>query len=333
MKAKRTETFHRPGTECELLEEAAPTTAPEQFGEAPESSQAVPSMPDLISPQFGFCHTVDSALASLSRAGVSSDRITINKAGRGWLKDRVVEQQPPAGSLLTPDAAINLAVEGDGFLYHLPTGMRESGKEGEIGTEEFTSLFDDAIEKAAYYVRQGGFYFDLRPENRTGCARWIRLFGIAPEAWPVDRWYRLAVVLPCLHHMAGREVGLRLAMKVLLDLDVAAITRRARWTRLDPDEVSLFGQRATRLGADLVISDGMEDEMSLEVTLGPVSLDDYREHIQEDERRIRQVLDLTLPYHLSYSVGWLVGDSSSAPRLGIDQQNSVLGVNTHLGQN
>ena len=333
MKAKRTETLERLGPRPELLEEAALTTVAERFGETPDSSTAVPLMPDLISPQFGFCHTVDSALASLSRAGVSSDRITIKKAGRGWLKQRVVEQEPPAGSLLTPDAVINLAVEGDGFLYHLPTGMRESAKEGEIGTEEFTSLFDDAIEKAAYYARQGGFYFDLQPENRTGCARWIRLFGVAPEAWPVGSWYRLAVVLPCLHYMAGREVGLRLALKVLLDLDVAAITRRATWTRLDPDQVSLFGQRATRLGSDLVISDGMEDEMSLEVTLGPVSLDEYREHIQENERRIRQVLDLALPYHFSYSVCWLVGDSSSAPRLGIDQENSVLGVNTHLGQN
>jgi hypothetical protein len=30
-------------------------------------------------------------------------------------------------------------------------------------------------------------------------------------------------------------------------------------------------------------------------------------------------------------VRWVVGDTHRAPRLGIDQENSVLGINTHLG--
>src|SRR5438105_39643 len=51
-------------------------------------------MPDFIWPQFGFYHTIDSALASLSRAGITPERITIKKIGRGWQSQRVVEQHP-----------------------------------------------------------------------------------------------------------------------------------------------------------------------------------------------------------------------------------------------
>jgi predicted component of type VI protein secretion system len=182
-------------------------------------------------------------------------------------------------------------------------------------------------------VRQGGLYFDVRPENALGCARWIRLFGIDPAEWPRERWYPLAVLLPRLQDLAGREPGLRLALKILLDLDVAAIEWRARRTRLSPDTLSRFGERASRLGVDLIVGDGLEDEAALDITLGPVSLPIYRQYHTEDGRqRLRQVLHLLLPYHLEYALCWLVGDTEQAPRLGIGDENALLGINTHLGR-
>jgi hypothetical protein len=47
---------------------------------------------------------------------------------------------------------------------------------------------------------------------------------------------------------------------------------------------------------------------------------------------MQQVLHLVLPYHLEYVVRWLVGNTRRAPRLGIDQENAVLGINAHLGR-
>jgi hypothetical protein len=292
-------------------------------------------MPDVSCPQCGFYHTVDSALTSLARAGIAPERITIKKAGRGWQKDRVVQQSPSTGSPLTDDVAVELTVEGDGLFYRLPTGMRDLGPapEREPGIHELATLFDDPIEKMASYVRQGGLHFDVRRENQLGCARWIRLFGINPEDWPSESWYPLAVLLPRLQDMAGREMGLRLALKILLDLDVAAIDQYARLTQLSHDRLSRFGERASRLGIDLIVGDGMADEAALDITLGPVALPIYRQHqTEEGMQRIRQVLHLLLPYHLEYSLRWLVGDTDRAPHLGIGQENALLGVNTHFGR-
>lgn len=303
----------------------------EQWSQLPEPSPGNPVMPDLTWPECGFYHTVDSALASLSRAGIASGRITIKKAGRGWQKSRVVGQHPPEGSPLTPDAAVEIQVEGDGLFYHLPTGMRDGRKEGVLSAEELTSLFDDATEKSAYYVRQGGLYFDISPDNNAGCARWIRLFGINHEDWSNQSRYKLALILPHLQRLAGREDGLRLVLKVLLDLELREINWQPNQTLLADDELSLFGKQASRLGTDLIVGDRVEDEAMMEITIGPVSLLTFQEHQEESEQRVHQVLRLVLPYHLVYTVRWLVGDTNLAPRLGIIQENSVLGINTHLG--
>jgi hypothetical protein len=324
------------------IQPASPEEAPKSGAETielgaplsePPSSGAV--MPNVSWPQYGFYHTVDSALASLARTGIAPERITIRRAGRGWQKDRVVQQAPSAGSPLMDDVAVELTVEGDGLFSRLPTGMRDLGPdpEREPGIHELAVLVDDPIDKVANYVRQGGLYFDLRPDNAQGCARWIRLFGIDPADWPRESWYPLAVLLPRLQELAGREAGLRLALKIFLDLDVAALNWRARRTRLSPDVLSRFGERASRLGIDLIVGDGMEDEAALDITLGPVSLPIYLQH-QTDEgtQRIRQVLHLLLPSHVVYAIRWLVGDLERAPRLGIGEENALLGINTHFGR-
>jgi hypothetical protein len=307
---------------------------PETSSESPTPSHAAPAMPNFTRPRHGFYHTVDSALASLSQLGITPDRVTVRKKGLGWKRGRVVEQElVPEGDALTPESTVELKVEGEGLFDYLPTGMREASREGEFGTEQLASLFDDAVEKAAFYVRQGGLYFDLRPENKVGYERWIRLFGIDHEEWPEGVRYRLALLLPALHRGAGREEGLRLALKVLLGLDVVSLGRCRRLTRLAEDERSLFGGRASRLGTELVIGEGLEDEATVDITLGPVSLEAYSEHTSAGgQRLIAQALRLALPYHLNYALGWVVGDTSRAPRLGEETENSVLGVNTHLGR-
>jgi hypothetical protein len=228
------------GTELDALSSERPPTGP--------------VMPDGSWPRYGFHHTMDSALASLARAGVAPERITLRRAGRGWQKDRVVRQTPSAGSPLTDDVEVELTVEGDGLFSRLPIGMRDPGPdpEREPGIHELAALVDDPIDKAAYYVRQGGLYFDVRPDNAPGCARWVRLFGIDPAEWPQESWYPLAVLLPRLQSLAGREAGLRLALKIFLGLEVSAINRRASRTRLSPEALSHLGERASRLGVDLL---------------------------------------------------------------------------------
>jgi hypothetical protein len=298
----------------------------------PGEIEKIDLMPDLIRPRHGFNHTVDSALLTLLRLGIGTDRITIRKAGRGWARSRVIEQQPAVGILLTQEMVVELTVEGDSMFYHLPVGMHEASNDGEIGTREMVSIFDDAVEKAAVYMRLGGLFFDVRPSNPEGCARWIKLFGIEPGDWPKERWYRLAILLPCLRYLTGRESGLRLSMRMLLDLEIASITWRPRRTLMDASDRSLLGERASRLGVDMIVGDGIDDEALMEITLRAETLEKFRRHqTDEGQRRIDQVMHLVAPYHWIYRFKWLIGDVNRAPRLGIEMDNAVLGLNSHLG--
>jgi hypothetical protein len=298
----------------------------------PEEVEKLGAMPDMVQPRHGFHHTIDSALLALLRQGIGTDRITIRKAGRGWARSRVIEQQPAAGAPLGRETVVELTVEGDGMFLHLPVGMREASREGEVGTRELVSIFDDPIEKASVHMRLGGLFFDVRPENPRGCARWIKLFGIEPDDWPKEKWYRLAVLLPCLRYLTGRESGLRLAMRMLLDLEIASISWRPRRTLMDASDRSLLSSRDSRLGVDLIVGDGIDDEALMEITLRAETLEKFR-HYQMDEgqKRINQVMRLVAPYHWVYRFKWLIGDVSRAPRLGVEIENAVLGVNSHLG--
>jgi type VI secretion system (T6SS) VasB/ImpH family protein len=298
----------------------------------PEDIKNLDLMPDLIQPRHGFHHTVDSALLALSRLGIGTDRITIKKAGRGWARSRVIDQLPALGTPLAPDTVVELTVEGDSMFYHFPVGMHEGSIDGEIGTREFASIFDDAVEKAAVYMRLGGLFFDVRPSNPAGCARWIRLFGIDPDDWPKERWYRLAILLPCLRYLTGLESGLRLSLRMLLDLEISSISWQPRRTLMDPSDRSFLGARASRLGVDLIVGDGVDDEALMEITLRAETLDKYRRHrTDEGQKRIDQVMRLVAPYHWVYRFKWLIGDVDRAPRLGIEIENAVLGINSHLG--
>ena len=83
---------------------------------------------------------------------------------------------------------------------------------------------------------------------------------------------------------------------------------------------------------DLIVGDGIDDEAALQITLRAETLAEYRRHRTEEGRhRIEQVMRLVAPYHWVYEIEWLVGDANRAPRLGIEIENAVLGVNSHLG--
>ena len=303
-------------------------------GLAPDA-QPDPPMPDFVWPTHGFYHTTDSALSSLMRAGIAPDRITIKKVGRGWAAAKVVEQLPVVNKPLAPNQTIELQVEGENVFYHLPTGMREGVAEGQIGLEELAALFDDPVEKAAFFVRQGGWYFALHPQNYLGCARWLRLFGVEPESWPRERWYPLALLLPQLHSCAGREDGLRLALKLLLKLEIEAMHWRPRTIHLKAAECSYLGDQSTRLGLDLILGDAVAEEPALEITVGPVGLSNYRHWAEtlEGQHLVQQTFRLMMPYDQAYTIAWLVGDRTCAPRLGTEKDNAILGINSHLGWN
>ena len=290
------------------------------------------TMPALTHPSHGFYHTSDSALANLAALGLKPDRISVRKAGPGWARSRIIDQSPEPGRPIGAADSIELVVEGEGLFYALPSGMREGGDERSAGLDQITSLLDDPLEKLGHFVREGALYFDVRTDNMPGCARWIRLFGLEPDDWPVSSWYPLAVLLPGLAELAGREDGVRAVLRDLLHLDLFSLSFWPGQCALADGTESRIGTAYCSLGYDSVLGRRKEDTAQLEIVIGPVSLDDYhRFQTEAMQVLLARVFDLVIPWHLSRVVKWRVGDASTAPRLGCPERNAVLGINSWMG--
>ena len=296
------------------------------------AAETSPPMPDLASSTHGFHHTIDSAVETLARLGVPQSRITVEIEGPGGRAHQVLHQEPPPGARLTPEVRITLKAVDVGFFHSLPAGMRDAGGDREPGTRELVSLFDDPLAKAGYWVRRGGRLFDITRENSEACSRWVSLFGLDPHDWPRENLYSLALLLPLLERVAGSEEGIRLALRVILGLPLRRIQREAAFTSLEDEDLTRLAARNSRLGADVVLGDHAEDLEALILEIGPVSLDVYYEFQQEEAaRRLESLARLVTPWHQRCYLDWLVLDPGRAPRLGIEAENSRLGINTHLG--
>ncbi len=295
--------------------------------------QTCHSMPELSSSTHAFHHTLGSALESLDHFGVSPSRITVRMIASGLPDGWIVRQLPAAGEPLTDGDLITLWVSGTGVFRALPPPMWDKGNESEPGTEELLEPYDDPIEKARHWLRQGAQLFDIGPDNLSACARWISLFGLSADDWPVESWYALAVLLPHLQALAGKARGYHMALDLLAGLPVAEIRRAPAACFLMAEARSSLQERASRLGIDLIVGDRKADLARITIVLGPVTLEKYYE-FQRSERRqyLDAVLCLVAPMHQQYAIAWSVLDARRAPRLGIEADNARLGINSHMGR-
>ena len=288
-------------------------------------------MPDFSHSFYGFRHTVDSALEVLAALGVPAERISLRLAGNGMPSRWIGDQSPLPGALLFEDTLITLSVAGLGFFHNLPVGMQDSGGELEPGTREVFEVVDDPLWKGHHWVYEGARLFDISRDNPGACARWIEVFGLDPDPWPDEQLYPLALLLPSLQAIAGTERGIRLALDLLLRLPLQGIKRYPAYRYMTPDELSSLGSGFNRLSIDCVVGNCIEDISRSELILGPVGLERYY-RFQEPEGKdlLRQVLRLVTPCYANYSIFWVVEDPHKGPRLGIREENSVLGINSYL---
>ena len=295
-------------------------------------ASASPKMPYLESGFAGFHHTVDSALKVLAELGVSQSRISLRMAGLGYPARWIVSQDPPPGSDLGPGVLVKLTVSGLGYFNALPVGMWDSGGETEMGTHEVLEILDDPLQKAAHWIREGARLFKLQPDDLNSCSRWITLFGLNPEDWPPETWYNLSLLLPSMQRLANTEYGIRLLFQLLLGVDVKEVRYfpSSRW--MAEEEYSLLGASSCRLGVDYIIGTEVDDLAGTALTVGPISLEDYYAFQRpEMKRRVSALLDLCVSCQSKCWITWLVDDPAKAPRLGLEVENSRLGINSHLG--
>ena len=298
------------------------------------TASAVVRMPDFAGGTHAHRHTVHSALISLEALGVSPQRITLRRVGRHALAPGLVAgQRPRAGEALTGATTVTLEIAGPGFTHALPVGMWESGGEAGAGTSEILEHLDDPLEKLKHWFHEGAPLFRIAPSAPAACARWIRLFGIDPATWPQSMWYPLASVVARLPQISCSSEGCRLLLDLLLGLPVREMRYRPCTGALPASALSRLGSRSSRLGVDMLLGDSAEDLAMLEIEIGPVPLESYVHFAEAAEGRdlLRRVLEMALPMSHSFAVRWTVADEKASPRLGIAEQNSRLGINTHLG--
>src|SRR5215469_16046202 len=210
--------------------------------------------------------------------------------------------------------------------------MQDSGGEQEPGTAEVLELVDDPLQKARHWVHEGARLFDVTPGNPDACARWIGVFGVNADLWPTEQWYPLALLLPSLQALAGTKRGIRLALDLLLGLPVREIRKRPAYRFIEEDELSLLGLEFNRVSVEYVLGDCLEDFSRTQLVIGPVSLDTYyRFQKPEGTQLLRQLMRLVMPCDSRYAIFWVVANPAKSPRLGISEENSVLGINSYLG--
>jgi hypothetical protein len=290
-------------------------------------------MPDLAGVRRTARHRVDSALLTLLRLGVDFGRIVLEAAGPGESDGAVVSQDPAPGTELSPVSRIALRVGGSGGLDLMPFPLRDES-DTEFRVDRLLAIFDNPSLKLGFFLRQGGAYLALHPDEPLTARRWLEdLFSLSAAPWPAERWHPLARLVPRLHALGGTAAAVRVAMGAMFDLPVAEVRVTRRVVPVLAPAVVRLGAQTGRLGFDAMLGGGIIGDARLEITYGPVTLDAWRRHATPASTREREALfPYILPAHLSVvSERWRVGDASAGAHLDDAARPAVLGVNAYLG--
>lgn len=284
-------------------------------------------MPDFCRPSRGTRPCLDAAVASLLHLGVGPDRIVAESAGPGWPTGVVVRQEPAPGTPVTGRTRVVLAVGGAGALDTLPFPLRDE-HDDELRIGALLALADNPILKLRIFLRRAGGFLAPRADDPVSALRWMELFHLSPGPWPRELWPAAARLLPSLHRVAGRADAVPLALAVVFGLPVAGVHEAE--SLLDCGGSMRLGQ--ARLGADAVLGGGARAGMSVEVLIGPVTLETY---LEQEHRRVQRdaLYRLVLPAHVTrVEERWTVGDTRAASRLGEGHEPTMLGINSRLGE-
>lgn len=301
----------------------------------PASAARMRRMPALAEGTHAHTHSIHTALASLTSLGISQHRIVVRCTGRESVAaGTVVRQVPAPGMPIFPDTAVHLDIAGLGFSHSLPVGMWDSGGETHAGTREILEPFDDPLQKLKHWFHEGAPLFRISPDDPAACVRWLKLFGVNAAEWPRSLWYRLASLIASVSQLSCSQDGCAFVLRTLLDLPVQSFSYRPSTSALPSTALSSLSTHASRLGVDLLMGDSVEDLATLQIEIGPVSLETYERYTESEEGAalLRRSLEMIMPVSTRYDVRWSVQDRNRAPRLGMKEHNARLGINTHMGQ-
>jgi hypothetical protein len=292
-------------------------------------------MPELVRGTRLTRHDALSAIATLAAAGVSLDEIVLRYAPGAAASGEVVEQEPAAGALLDTPARIVLTIAGAGTELALPYALRDHTDDPRVfGVAQLSQVLDVALARTRTFVQQGGgHFFRLAPERPETATRWLRdLLFVGTASWTPSERYRLARLVARLPELAGRPRGIPTALRAAFDLPVQRTRLRDASLPLSNALRTRLGIRNGRLGIDAVVGDGLVVAHTLDVHIGPVSLQAWR--TQYPRAATRQALyRLLVPAYLGGGVRehWVVEPRAEGYRLGDPQDPALLAVSSYLG--
>jgi hypothetical protein len=190
------------------------------------------------------------------------------------------------------------------------------------------ALTDNPLLTLGIFVRRAGGLLAPSGDDPAAALRWIELFGLSSAPWPRELWPGVTRLIPSLHSIAGRAEAIPLALGVVFGLPVAGV--RVAASSVEHAASTTLGGSHARLGVDTVLAGEALDGSSLEIHVGPVTLDVYLDH--ENRRAQREaVYRLVLPVHLArVQERWTVGDPLAGSRVGEGGEPSILGINSRL---
>ena len=289
-------------------------------------------MPDLSRGTRLFRHDSWSAIAALATLGISLERIVIEYAGGGWKIDTVVGQSPAAGTELLVNSRVVLKIAGTGTLESLPFPLREESSEGALRGDRICAILDLPLARLRAYVQSGAGHFRLSPTDPLTARRWIEDVMCASSApWTSDEWYRVARLMSFLHRIAGRHDAVETALRVVYGLDVQDVVVCTDRLPVEASLATRLGERNGRLGIDAVAGDGIICPVSLFVSIGPVPLATYLQHLRMAAGRAA-IYRMVLPAYLPGGVRerWVVAPHAGGHRLGDGEHPSLLGVCSYV---
>lgn len=289
-------------------------------------------MPDLVGRSRLYRHDVHSALASLSRLGIGLEQIVFRYREGSGHRDSIVGQSPAAGSPLVPGTRVTLDISGTGTLLSLPYALREDSEPGEMAGDALCQILDVPLARSRVFVQQAAGHFRLSPDVTLTALRWIRdIMRVSAEPWDPGEWYRIARLLAKLPTLSGRADAIATALGFVYGLPVSETRLLDARLPLDTLIGARLGVRNGRLGVDSVVGDGLVVAHTLHVTIGPVPLATYREHVALSARR-HALYRLLTPVFLPGGVieRWTVERRVSGYRLGARDEPAMLGVSSYF---
>ncbi len=164
--------------------------------------------------------TLDNARLMLRNTGIEAGAVRLRYAEAYRPEDEVIEQRPPAGSLVPVDDPVELIVSRRSLLHHLPQVYQKSDRNGGHFLREFLWVFDHIFGDLQRRLDRLHTYFDpleSPQEFLSWLAGWVAL--AIDQDWPEAKQRKLIRQAIDMYGLRGTVRGLKLFLSIFTGIE------------------------------------------------------------------------------------------------------------------